>query len=211
MKRKLSAVAAFAVLALGFGLASPANATVAASANGAISSAAPATVVPAQFYDDNGNWVNPRGGREWRDRRDLRDRRDYRDRRDWRGRRDWRDDDRWRYRRHYRPRPTIEFHVAPAPRYRPRPGYRLSAAHYRWCEARWRSYRAYDNSYQPYNGPRRECVSPLLLRPSANGNARSDHSLRAFFYSGWHELNTHVGERAPADRGRPAVAIARTW
>ena len=33
-------------------------------------------------------------------------------------------------------------------------------SHTRWCANRYRSYRAYDNSYQPYNGPRRQCVSP---------------------------------------------------
>ncbi|QIB32827.1 BA14K family protein [Ancylobacter pratisalsi] len=33
-------------------------------------------------------------------------------------------------------------------------------AHIRWCAANYRSYRAYDNTYQPYNGPRRQCVSP---------------------------------------------------
>ena len=37
---------------------------------------------------------------------------------------------------------------------------RMSNAHVRWCHERWRSYRASDNSYQPYNGPRRACVSP---------------------------------------------------
>lgn len=36
----------------------------------------------------------------------------------------------------------------------------LSNAHYRWCENRYRSYRAYDNTFQPYNGPRRQCYSP---------------------------------------------------
>lgn len=36
----------------------------------------------------------------------------------------------------------------------------LSSAHYRWCEDRWRSYRASDNSYQPSYGPRRACISP---------------------------------------------------
>ncbi|RDJ05638.1 BA14K family protein [Rhizobium grahamii] len=29
-----------------------------------------------------------------------------------------------------------------------------------WCAARYQSYRASDNSYQPYNGPRRTCVPP---------------------------------------------------
>jgi hypothetical protein len=33
-------------------------------------------------------------------------------------------------------------------------------AHVRWCRNRYVSYRVSDNTYQPYNGPRRECVSP---------------------------------------------------
>ncbi|WP_209427490.1 BA14K family protein [Pararhodobacter sp. SW119] len=36
----------------------------------------------------------------------------------------------------------------------------LSSNHLNWCRNRWRSYRVVDNSYQPYNGPRRVCVSP---------------------------------------------------
>lgn len=36
----------------------------------------------------------------------------------------------------------------------------LSQAHYDWCYNRYRSYRASDNTYQPYNGPRRQCYSP---------------------------------------------------
>ena len=32
--------------------------------------------------------------------------------------------------------------------------------HTQWCYNRYRSYRAYDNTYQPYNGPRRQCYSP---------------------------------------------------
>lgn len=39
-----------------------------------------------------------------------------------------------------------------------RPG--AGSAHVQWCYDRWRSYRASDNTYQPYNGPRRQCVSP---------------------------------------------------
>jgi FAD/FMN-containing dehydrogenase len=34
------------------------------------------------------------------------------------------------------------------------------SAHVQWCYDRYRSYRVYDNSYQPYNGPRRLCYSP---------------------------------------------------
>lgn len=34
------------------------------------------------------------------------------------------------------------------------------SAHVEWCYDRYRSYRAYDNSFQPHYGPRQECVSP---------------------------------------------------
>ena len=34
------------------------------------------------------------------------------------------------------------------------------SAHVQWCYDRYRSYRAYDNTFQPYNGPRRQCYSP---------------------------------------------------
>lgn len=43
----------------------------------------------------------------------------------------------------------------PPIRYRPRGG-----AHAEWCFSQYRSYRASDNTFQPYNGPRRQCVSP---------------------------------------------------
>ncbi|MEM1364713.1 MAG: BA14K family protein [Pseudomonadota bacterium] len=36
----------------------------------------------------------------------------------------------------------------------------LSNRHYRWCHAKYRSYRARDNSFQPYQGGRKACVSP---------------------------------------------------
>jgi hypothetical protein len=39
---------------------------------------------------------------------------------------------------------------------------RITRDHLVWCEDRYRSYRASDNSFQPYNGPRRQCVSPYL-------------------------------------------------
>lgn len=35
-------------------------------------------------------------------------------------------------------------------------------AHVGWCHDRWASYRASDNSYQPFYGPRRQCRSPYL-------------------------------------------------
>ncbi|NGO50059.1 BA14K family protein [Allomesorhizobium camelthorni] len=113
-------------------------------------------------------------GRYWRRHRGDGDR--------WRSRRHWRDGDRWRDRRHFRRnwrrydrRPSIYLdfsfpgyrYYEPryyAPRYyAPRRVYRsgrLSSAHVRWCYDRYRSYRPYDNTFQPYNGPRRQCWSP---------------------------------------------------
>lgn len=32
--------------------------------------------------------------------------------------------------------------------------------HEAWCEDRYRSYRVWDNTFQPYNGPRKQCNSP---------------------------------------------------
>ena len=43
----------------------------------------------------------------------------------------------------------------PPVQYRPR-----GNAHVQWCYDRYRSYRASDNTFQPYNGPRRQCRSP---------------------------------------------------
>jgi hypothetical protein len=43
----------------------------------------------------------------------------------------------------------------------PPPAYRQpAAAHVAWCYETYRSYRAWDNTYQPYGGPRRQCWSP---------------------------------------------------
>jgi hypothetical protein len=56
------------------------------------------------------------------------------------------------------------YYYDPYPRYyQPRRIYRterLSSAHVRWCYNRYRSYRAWDNTFQPYYGPRRQCLSP---------------------------------------------------
>lgn len=118
--------------------------------------------------------------RDWRRDRGWRDRRDYRDwRRDrWRDRGDYR---RWDRRRDRNTaialglgiglplaalaaRPAYDPYYAPRPVYReyaPRRVYRGGgSAHVDWCYNRYRSYRAYDNSFQPYNGPRQQCYSP---------------------------------------------------
>lgn len=36
----------------------------------------------------------------------------------------------------------------------------MGGSHVSWCANRYRSYRAYDNTFQPNNGPRKACVSP---------------------------------------------------
>ncbi|OHV77990.1 BA14K family protein [Ensifer sp. LCM 4579] len=36
----------------------------------------------------------------------------------------------------------------------------FARAHLRWCRERYISYRAYDNTFQPFEGPRRPCNSP---------------------------------------------------
>lgn len=42
-----------------------------------------------------------------------------------------------------------------------RPVYRSSGnPHVNWCYGHYKSYRAYDNTFQPYHGPRRQCDSP---------------------------------------------------
>ncbi len=46
------------------------------------------------------------------------------------------------------------------PVYRIAPRISLNAAHLAWCEDRYRSYRAWDNTFKPYHGPRRQCNSP---------------------------------------------------
>lgn len=36
----------------------------------------------------------------------------------------------------------------------------VNPRHVSWCSNRYRSYRSYDNTFQPYNGPRQQCYSP---------------------------------------------------
>jgi hypothetical protein len=50
-------------------------------------------------------------------------------------------------------------YYAPPPRRYYRAG-RISNAHVQWCYNRYRSYRSWDNTFQPYNGPRQQCYSP---------------------------------------------------
>jgi hypothetical protein len=49
--------------------------------------------------------------------------------------------------------------IANQPRAVPRAG-NINPQHYRWCQNRYRSYDSYSNTFQPYNGPRQQCLSP---------------------------------------------------
>jgi hypothetical protein len=35
-----------------------------------------------------------------------------------------------------------------------------SSRHVDWCYSRYRTYRHWDNTFQPYHGPRKQCISP---------------------------------------------------
>jgi hypothetical protein len=36
----------------------------------------------------------------------------------------------------------------------------VGTLHVKWCYSKYRSYRASDNTFQPYHGPRKRCRSP---------------------------------------------------
>lgn len=57
----------------------------------------------------------------------------------------------------YGPDYYTPYYYAPRPRYR----VHLTRAHIRWCESHYRSYRVFDNTFQPLHGPRRQCISPF--------------------------------------------------
>lgn len=80
-----------------------------------------------------------------------------------------------KFRGHYFPRHAFTARIYIGPRYvRPhyvRPGYvrprhtrpsihYVTQRHVQWCYAKYRSYRAHDDTFQPYHGPRRHCRSP---------------------------------------------------
>ncbi len=51
--------------------------------------------------------------------------------------------------------------IASEPRTYARPAAGINPRHYEWCANRYRSYRGYDNTFQPNNGPRQQCLSPF--------------------------------------------------
>lgn len=143
MRRAATAAAALAAMFMSIGMIAPANAAAPMSAT----SAARVAVVPLTQAAPSANQAETV---------------QYRPRRDRAGRH-------WHRDRHYRPRhhrPQYQArprHYGPPPRYREPPRrFTGGSAHVRWCNNRYRSYRAYDNTFQPYGGPRRQCVSPFI-------------------------------------------------
>ncbi|WEX11400.1 BA14K family protein [Chelativorans sp. AA-79] len=155
MKRALTTLAFCAFAALGLSATAPAAQAAALSAGAAANAAPVTTAQPADLVQ-----VDHRDRRHWRRGHD---------RRHWRHHRNW--DRRHHWRRAPRSGFTLEFgtggyRYGPPPYYArpryvvPRRAYGLPAAHVNWCHAKYRSYRASDNSFQPYHGPRRACISP---------------------------------------------------
>ena len=152
-------------------------------------SAAP-TIIPVRDSwaggNNNGNFQDWRWRYRGGDSRWRGDRHFYRnwDGGNWNGDGDWR----WRHRhhRHFRSGDAAllglglglglgslaynnyydPYYYDPYPRYvQPRRIYRterLSRAHVQWCYDRYRSYRVWDNTFQPNYGPRRQCISPYM-------------------------------------------------
>lgn len=116
----------------------------------------PAQVEKVQWSNDAGRMIEPPRREHYRDRY-------------WHGHRGYRDyrpgyrrhDDGWWY-------PLAAFGLGAAiiggmaAQQAPRPqlGVAMPSSHVRWCQARYRSYDAYSNTFQPYRGPRQVCISP---------------------------------------------------
>ena len=151
--------------------------SVSVAAAGLFPAVAAPTYVPQASVNTAGDVVLVQD--QWKKRRYSRDRRDFRqDRREarrdayrdregyYRGHRGYRD-----YRPGYRRQgeywyPAAAFLAgaivtgAIVNSQQPRVVYREGGSHTQWCDNRYRSYRAYDNTFQPYGGPRQQCISP---------------------------------------------------
>ena len=149
------------VVSLGFALVAT-SLTPAAAFNVPLPIAKPATNVEEVQYRPPPRHQRDRWERHRRDRWEQQHRRD---RYGWyRGHRGYRDF-RPGYRRHndgywY---PLAAFAIGSiigGAMTAPRPAYAMPAGHTQWCASRYRTYRAYDNTYAPRVGVRAQCVSP---------------------------------------------------
>lgn len=159
--KKLAIVALAAVTAIAG--AAPASAVPMAGAN---PRAYDSAIIQKVQYREHDRWERNRGDR-W-DRRD-----DRRDRHGWyNGHRGY-THSRPGYRRHsdgyWYPLAALGAAaiiggvIAAQPRPAPvqtQPG--INPRHVEWCSIRYRSYRSFDNTYQPSYGPRQQCYSPYF-------------------------------------------------
>lgn len=146
-----------------------------------VQAAAQSDVVQVQERGHRFLWRENNGwGRHghWRGDRGWRGDNGWRGRGDWGGRRGWARNDWYNGHRGYRGyRHGYRYHngywfplaafgagaiIGGALAAPPRGVYSgsMSPSHVRWCENRYRSYRAYDNTFQPNYGGRRACISP---------------------------------------------------
>jgi hypothetical protein len=89
----------------------------------------------------------------------------------------------------------------------------FSEAHYAWCSRRYRSYDPTDNSYNPYRGGRRECVSPfqddiVAATPAERQVASADGSIG--FY-GEPQADETTTRRLSAEHIRRCFARYRSY
>jgi hypothetical protein len=159
--KKLAIIALAAVTAF----AGTAPASALPLAGGVSAGQSGASLVQQVQYRDHDRW-------DRHDRRDRWDRRDdRRDRYGWyNGHRGYRDH-RPGYRRHsdgyWYPlaalgAAAIIGGVIAAQPSRPRVEAGINPRHIEWCSVRYRSYRSYDNTYQPNYGARQQCYSPYF-------------------------------------------------
>jgi hypothetical protein len=118
---------------------------------------------PTSSQISNVEQVQFRRDRDWRDGRDMRDRRDYRRDGYYNGQRGYRDR-RAGYRRHsdgfWYPLAAFGAAAIIGGAIASQPRASSGGSHVEWCANRYRSYRAYDNTYSPRAGVRVTCNSP---------------------------------------------------
>lgn len=160
MKQLLVSISAAVAVSFAIGTAGPAAATPASVPQLPQVFSDPVQEVQYRQWRDRDRNRSHRPGRLGRpDRSDRYDRGGYHN--GWRGyrerRRGYRYHDGWWF-----PPAAFALGAIIGSNTRAAPRSSLSIQHVRWCENRYRSYRASDNTFQPYNGPRRQCTSPYM-------------------------------------------------
>lgn len=87
---------------------------------------------------------------------------------------------------------------------------KVSAAHIAWCADRFRSYRAYDNTYTSYRGVKRQCQSPYGLETAkpASPTETDQPIIEASLVA---EYQPVVGARLPMEHVRSCLSRYRSY